>query len=250
MPSSSTLSRKIDKPASEILEEPFVRVPYELMRRNHRAAQRMVEREFTAASASLKKELSHASQHGLRKGASKSREMEMSVLEEDKEARKMKVLETLRAGSEKIQSLKRKLESIQPSSSNPTSTNITSSTKSTTASSCSVTPPLRSRIHVLEQLDKFDSITDSTSSWKAWTACRTDRFVVEYLLRSGKMDTAEAYARERGIENLVDVGLFTECARIEKALVEKESCTEALAWCGENRGTLKKTKVRSPLVWF
>jgi hypothetical protein len=41
----------------------------------------------------------------------------------------------------------------------------------------------------------------------------------------------------------VDIKLYAELIRIEKALVEKQSVTEALAWCGENRGTLKKTKV-------
>jgi hypothetical protein len=43
---------------------------------------------------------------------------------------------------------------------------------------------------------------------------------------------------------LVDMKLFAELVRIETALVEKQSVAEALAWCGENRGTLKKTKVR------
>lgn len=41
----------------------------------------------------------------------------------------------------------------------------------------------------------------------------------------------------------MDIALFQECTRIEAALVKKQSCAEALAWCGENRGTLKKTKV-------
>jgi len=45
---------------------------------------------------------------------------------------------------------------------------------------------------------------------------------------------------------LVDVKLFAELHRIGQALVDNHSVTEALAWCGENRGTLKKTKV-SPL---
>lgn len=42
----------------------------------------------------------------------------------------------------------------------------------------------------------------------------------------------------------MDIKLFAELAKIENALVEKHSCTEGLAWCGENRGTLKKTKVK------
>jgi macrophage erythroblast attacher len=42
----------------------------------------------------------------------------------------------------------------------------------------------------------------------------------------------------------VDIKLVAELTKIERALVEKHSVAEALAWCGENRGTLKKTKVR------
>lgn len=41
----------------------------------------------------------------------------------------------------------------------------------------------------------------------------------------------------------MDIKLFAELVKIETALIEKQSVTEALAWCGENRGTLKKTKV-------
>jgi macrophage erythroblast attacher len=46
----------------------------------------------------------------------------------------------------------------------------------------------------------------------------------------------------------VDLKLFAELTKIENALVGKQSVVEALAWCGENRGTLKKTKVSLPLV--
>lgn len=41
----------------------------------------------------------------------------------------------------------------------------------------------------------------------------------------------------------MDLKLFAELVKIETALVDNQSVTEALAWCGENRGTLKKTKV-------
>jgi hypothetical protein len=44
-------------------------------------------------------------------------------------------------------------------------------------------------------------------------------------------------------QSLVDVDLFEELSRIERAL-DEGVCTEALAWCGENRGTLKKNGVR------
>ena len=43
---------------------------------------------------------------------------------------------------------------------------------------------------------------------------------------------------------MVDTKLFAELNKIETALIEKQSVVDALAWCGENRGTLKKIKVR------
>lgn len=70
-----------------------------------------------------------------------------------------------------------------------------------------------------------------------------DRYVIDHLLRTGRMKTARALAAAQGIENLVDIKLFAELVRIESALLEKHSCAEALAWCGENRGTLKKQEV-------
>lgn len=70
-----------------------------------------------------------------------------------------------------------------------------------------------------------------------------DRYIVDHLLRTGRMKTARALAAVQDIENLVDVKLFAELVRIESALIEKHSCAEGLAWCGENRGTLKKQGV-------
>lgn len=61
------------------------------------------------------------------------------------------------------------------------------------------------------------------------------------------MKTARTLAATLGIQDLVDIKLFAELCRIEAALVEKHSVTEALAWCGENRGTLKKLEVSTSL---
>ncbi|KAJ9112329.1 hypothetical protein QFC19_000749 [Naganishia cerealis] len=163
-----------------------------------------------------------------------------------KEEAKQEVLQKLQAGSERIKGLKRKvghyalsihvveiaegypmlhivqLEALQPST----------ATQS----------PLRVRLDVLSEMQDMSSISDSDQAWLKWRTERVDRFMVDYLLRNGKHAAAAAYAKERNIEGQVDIALFQECARIESALVQKQSCAEALAWCGENRGTLKKTK--------
>lgn len=43
-------------------------------------------------------------------------------------------------------------------------------------------------------------------------------------------------------QRLVDIELFSDIRRIENALKQR-SCTEALAWCSENKSALRKVKV-------
>ena len=102
---------------------------------------------------------------------------------------------------------------------------------------------------------------------RSWKEQRLDRYMTDYLLRTGRLSAAASYAKERNLEvcapiwpqtrlhsehimliafpsqDQVDIALFQECAKIGSALADNHSCSEALAWCGENRGTLKKTKV-------
>ncbi len=83
-------------------------------------------------------------------------------------------------------------------------------------------------------------------------------------MRHGKELTARQLAKEKHIEvrpssmtstgcrltlipvkTLVDIDLFTDIRRIEDAL-SRHSCTEALAWCNENKASLRKMKVGLP----
>ncbi|KAJ9105393.1 hypothetical protein QFC21_001763 [Naganishia friedmannii] len=202
--------RKLDHASAEMLEEPFIRIPYELMRRNHRSAQRQVEKDFAFLQATVK---------ALSKVSTTTNGDDSS---ESREKAKQEILQRLQAGSERIKGLKRKLEALQPSSKTQSQS------------------PLRTRLDVLAEMQNTSTISESDQA--CWKTARVDRFMVDYLLRSGKQSAASVYAKERGIEGQVDIALFQECARIERALVKKQSCVEALAWCGENRGTLKKTK--------
>ncbi|WOO85632.1 Macrophage erythroblast attacher [Vanrija pseudolonga] len=120
----------------------------------------------------------------------------------------------LDAASERVRGLKRKLDDLQPSAAAPS--------------------VLRDRLkHVDEALlaPKGAKVAEDKT---------LDRYIADHLLRTGRMKTARTLAESAGIESLVDLKLFAELTKIEKALLEKNSCAEALAWCGENRGTLKK----------
>ncbi|KAI9639768.1 putative negative regulation of gluconeogenesis-related protein [Dioszegia hungarica] len=222
-----------------ILEEPFIRTPYELLRRSHRSAQRQVEKDFTAVQTTLQALLKSLGSKG---NTNDSRAAALSKVDQS---------------GERLRGLKRKLDDLQPSSSAPS--------------------PLRSRAEYLSRqleparasrgmmetgagaADGDDAMAEVretageggaediamedadvvTPEWKDNTL---DRYIVDYLLRTGRMKTAQALADRQGLDQLVDLKLFAELTKIENALVEKQSVVEALAWCGENRGTLKKTK--------
>ncbi|KAK8864402.1 hypothetical protein IAR55_001650 [Kwoniella newhampshirensis] len=211
-----------------ILEEPLIRTPYELLRRSHRSAQRQVEKDFNAVQSTLQ---------GILKSMNGSEKTDQG---------RTNIVSKLDQASERAKGLKRKLVDIQPNAEQPT--------------------PLRSRLKYLYKVDPTPSST-AGNGVKAQVEggmkvdgemeaapsapepkfgygmdSTLDRYIVDYLLRTGRMNAAQALAEKQGIESLVDIKLFAELTRIERALVGKRSCSEALAWCGENRGTLKKTK--------
>lgn len=119
---------------------------------------------------------------------------------------------------------------------------------------------MRERFHHLGLVESFQSTQDKDFS--RWADIRLDRWLVDWCLRTGKDNAAKCIAREKPIEarrvalchwmlfspiftqTLVDLDLFADIRRIEDAL-SNHSCTEALAWCSENKTALRKIK-----AWF
>lgn len=98
----------------------------------------------------------------------------------------------------------------------------------------------RARLAHLQALYSIPSLADV--KYDEWSRLRLDRLLVDYLLRAGYGESAAALAREKGIEELVDVGAFVACGRIERSLREGRTA-EALAWCAENKIGLRKIGV-------
>ena len=97
------------------------------------------------------------------------------------------------------------------------------------------------RIQHLQNLYEIPSLADV--KYDEWSRIRLDRLLVDYLLRSGYAESARALAREKGIEDLVDLDVFVRCQKIEESL-RKRSTQECLAWCFEHRPMMRKTNVR------
>ena len=122
----------------------------------------------------------------------------------------------------RMQGLKRKMESLQEEEKK-------------------ILTQSRKRIQHLETLHQIPSLADV--KYDQWSRVRLDRLVVDHLLRSGFSDSAKQLAQERGIEDLVDLSVFTQCQRVVESLRRGET-KEALQWCGENKAGLKKSQVR------
>lgn len=95
------------------------------------------------------------------------------------------------------------------------------------------------RLHYLKQIENVTS--PKSAEFISWSKIKLDRVIVDYLLREGMAETAKKVAKSSGIEDMVEIELFTHAEKIEMAL-RRHSCKECLQWCSENRSGLKKMK--------
>ena len=98
----------------------------------------------------------------------------------------------------------------------------------------------KARIQHMQQLHDIPNLADV--KYDRWSQTRLDRLLVDYLLRQGYTKSAKELAREKRIEDLVDLTLFEECGKIEQSLREGRM-QECLTWCMENKQALKKMNV-------
>lgn len=121
----------------------------------------------------------------------------------------------------KAQTLKRKLESLQQEER-------------------TINKHQKARLQHLQDLHEIPSLVDV--KYDRWSRVRLDRLLVDYLLRMGYTDSAKQLAREKGIEDLVDVDVFVAAGHIELSLRTGRT-QECLAWCSENKRALKEMNV-------
>ncbi|KAF4583416.1 GID complex subunit containing RING finger motif [Pleurotus pulmonarius] len=194
------MSNKMNVEGIMMLEQPFLRVPYENYRKAFRTSQRNVEKDL---------------------GAVNSMAIDVSKrvsLENAEPADTVNALDSMIA---RVEALKRKLSDLQETTGKP-AVNV-----------------LRERVNHVAAMEGIQS--SNSPEFDRWTDTRFDRWLVDWFLRNGKEKSARHLAQEKHIEPLVDIDLFMDIRRIEDAL-SHQSCTEALAWCSENKTALRKIK--------
>ncbi|KAL9107541.1 MAG: hypothetical protein Q9227_007541 [Pyrenula ochraceoflavens] len=188
---------KLNADSHLLLEQPLLRLPHELVRRNFNTARRYCEREKDQILPALK-DTANAS-------------LKPSTPPEQ-------TLASLDAMITRMQNLKRKLEVCHEEE-------------------LSLYQQSERRIQHLQDLYQIESLTDV--KYDQWSRMRLDRLLVDYLLRSGYLKTAESLAKEKGIDELVDLKPFMQCFKIARSLLTGQT-KEALTWCDQNKLALKK----------
>ncbi|KAJ2220622.1 GID complex subunit containing RING finger motif [Coemansia sp. RSA 485] len=178
------------------IEEPFIKVPLEQLRRAVRHTQKQVERETEAVSAEMAEILK--SQYRL---APEELQSKLDGLIER--------LQTLRQDLERVTQEESQL--IQRS---------------------------KLRAADLHKLKGFESTTQP--EFQHWCRQRLDRVLIDYMLRSGNLNTAQRLVESGSLEHFADTSLFAQVMSIESELKDAHSCQGALSWCAENRGALRK----------
>lgn len=105
----------------------------------------------------------------------------------------------------------------------------------------------KKRIQHLQDLYEIPSLADVR--YEDWSRTRLDRLLVDYLLRAGYSKSGEKLAKEKGIEDLVDLDVFVQCQKIADSLSRGET-KDALMWCIENKTALKKLGVSMPIATY
>ncbi|KAJ3566386.1 hypothetical protein NP233_g7042 [Leucocoprinus birnbaumii] len=213
---------KLNVDGALMLEQPFVRVPYENYRKVFRTSQRNVEKEFGPLQNASNDLASRAQAGSLTtEDALKSVQsawMTHSILTHTSSSHVRLWVMLLYLHSWGV---KRQLSDLNETAGKPT------------------LDVMRERLEHLATIESVQSTTEPEFS--RWADTRLDRWLVDWTLRNGKERTAKRIARDKDIQTLVDIDLFSDIKRIEDALT-RHSCTEALAWCSENKAALRKIK--------
>ena len=191
-------STKLNPESHLLLDQPLLRLPVELSRKNFKLAAVHVE---------------HDKKHLL--GALKATANDSLSGKKDPS----ETLESLDNMINRMKNLKRKMEGFHEEE------KITNR-------------QTRRRLEHLHNLYQIPSLADV--KYDEWSRIRLNRLLADYLLRNGYVDSARALAKEKGIEDLVDLDVFMQCNKVEESL-RRGSTQECLAWCSEHRELTRKT---------
>ncbi|KAI1303161.1 E3 ubiquitin-protein transferase MAEA [Halotydeus destructor] len=205
--STPTVGQTISAPGTmtdiQALEHPTLKVPYEMLNKRFRSAQKNVDREVSHVQIA-------------------TNDIEKCLNEEESSVENINAL--LSGVIDKLTILKRKADE-----------SLTDELE--TANVC------KRRIdHLKEYCTKSSSNSpvDGTSV-ALWRKKRLDRMLVEHSLRCGYYDVALKLGQHSDIVDLTNIDLFLVSKQVEQSLIERRT-SKCLLWCHDNKSKLRKMK--------
>ena len=206
----------------EVVESPFVRVPFEALKRAAKERKYIVE-EVEKVMSMIQKQTKDEEDGGKEAPSPSAMDVDVDVdVKEDGQRTKEEEDESWRGEIDSMLSalggLKRKLEE---------STGV----ETKHIDRC------KARVEHLMSLGSFGS--DRALSWNKK---RMKRLVVDYLLRQGYHDTAlHAVSADEELGHLVELEIFKSAQEIVESLRNRD-CGLALEWCKQHRSKLRRIK--------
>lgn len=191
------------------LEHQTLKVPYEMLNKKFRLAQKTIDREVAHVNNSI---------NDLDKALEKSTKESVPVTA---------INDLLNGVINKLTVLKRKsIENINDE--------------------IDAVKVCKRRIEHLKEYQNLMSKTDPAQvptdlTIGEWRSKRMDRMIVDHCLRSGYYETAVQLSKYSNIDHLTNIEMFLVCKTIEESL-EKRETTKCLNWCHDNRSKLRKIK--------
>ena len=242
------------------MEHGFLKAPWEVLVRNFRAGHKPLAKEidnFSSAVTQLVNKIS--SNQPSEEYVSPAITMESITALENKLTGLKRKLETIRSNDE--QSMRRcyyRIRHIQTKSSPPAFSEAdeqrdadlmeldppcTDSQDSPETSDKDAEPNGSGTVHLADVKDESlsEQSNQEIATQARWEKLRLGRALVDYMLREGMYETAEALATTYGIEDIVDMDIFRESRVVVEAL-RKRDCSEGLRWCAENKRRLQKVQ--------
>ncbi|KAI1393908.1 protein FYV10 [Hypoxylon trugodes] len=203
---SDLVASKLDHENHLLLDQPLLRLPIELLRKNFRSAHFEVEKDGTYVKNTLRETATGCVNGGGRGGQQAPQQAD--------------VLRSLDAMIARARGVKRKLATFAEEEAR-------------------LQQQEQARVAHLAELYSVHGVDDV--AYDAWSRIRLDRLLVDYLLRRGYNESARALAVAKKIVPLVDLDTFEQMSRIRKSILNR-SVTEALAWCtaGDTKKELRK----------
>ena len=198
------------------LEHQTLKVPYEILNKKFRVAQKNIDRESSHVQNSI---------NDLEKAVNQSRANESITIE--------KINELLISMVNRLTVLKRK--SVECISDELEAANVCKKRLEHLKEYCiksNVSESSQEPFSLFEPNDRF--LTD-------WKHQRMNRMLVDHCLRSGFYETAIELSKYSNIEHLTNIDIFLLCRDIEDSLAKHET-SRCLSWCHDNKSKLRKTK--------